>query len=96
MKTFVVIKNCRYIENACNKAGILFDKSLYENGHDSVFFTGTFAKIPVSVIYNTNNGNFSGTTISGIKFNQNSNLPDKWFNAVLSFCYKSSSEKKAA
>lgn len=86
MKKFAGIKTLKVIKAQCKAARITFDDYLYrKKGNDHVRVIGGGA----TVLFNSFNGRFFGTTDKGVTFNSDSteHESEPWFQALLAFFY---------
>lgn len=99
MKKFSGNKRLAEIKAQCKQAGIQFDDARYKRGDDYVVIRTTpNDNASGIVLYNTFNGNFTGTTDKGVNFDSRSDQHENepWFQALLSFFYVEKADAPAA
>lgn len=99
MKTFAGNKKLADIKRQCKECGIQFDDANFKKGSDFVVIrTKRNDNSSGVVLYNTFNGNFTGTTDKGIDFDsqRTEHEAEPWFQALLSFFYVEKTDAPAA
>lgn len=91
MKTFAGIKTLGVIKAQCKALGIQFDDRLYRRTGSDFVVIRSFKNDSHrgEVLFSSFNGNFFGTTDTGVQFDSKSPLHEgeSWFQTLLSFFY---------